>query len=114
MTDWLPIGTLPDEMKDGRQVWVKRVYQRKVVAEGCAVFGVCHLDAPQRKPLGPDPLGRLSSEDYAREARDTALYADKPKWLKPDRMYSFPTPTHWSPTSPEVGQAPKEEGRVNG
>lgn len=101
--EWQPIETIPPEMLDGRRVWVKRMSPsgRGVVSEGWAVFAVCHERAPQRQPLGLDPLGRLSAADYAREARHTIEHADEPKWLLPDRMYSFPTPTHWSAEPPQ-------------
>jgi hypothetical protein len=96
MTDaWEPIELIPDELKDGRKVWVKRVYEGRTIAEGYAVFGVAHDEAPQRQPLGLDPLGRLSSADYVRESSERRTFADEQKWLKPDRMYSFPTPTHF-------------------
>jgi hypothetical protein len=92
--EWQPIETAP---RDGSVVRVKRVYQGRVIAEGDAVFGVAHPAAPQRQSLGPDPLGRLSAADYEAEDAATIAYADKPKWLKPDRMCSFPEPTHWLP-----------------
>jgi hypothetical protein len=98
MTKWQPIETIPPEYLDGREVWVKRMSPSnpgQIVSEGWAVYGVCAPSAPQRQPLGPDPLGRLTSADYAREDRDRLAHADQQKWLKPDRMYSFPTPTHW-------------------
>lgn len=96
--DWEAIETAPT---DGSVVWVKRMSPSKpdqIVSEGWAVFGVCHADAPQRQSLGIDPLGRLSSADYAREEAQTKAHADAAKWLRPGRMYSFPTPTHWSPS----------------
>lgn len=97
--DWMPIEDIPAELLDGRRVYVKRMSPSRpdsIVAEGWAVFGVCHSDAPQRQPLGPDPLGRLSASDYIREEQTRALNANSSKWLKPDRMYSFPTPTHFT------------------
>lgn len=92
--DWQTIESAP---KDGSNIWVKRVYENRIVAEGWAVFGVCHRDAPQRQSLGIDLLGRLDASDYAREGANRSAYVEAPKWLKPDRMYSFPNPTHWSP-----------------
>lgn len=89
---WLPIESAPT---DGREVWVKRVYEGRVVKEGWAVFGVAAAEAPQRQPVGLDPLGRVSAAMLAEETRLALAHADKPKWLIPDRMYSFPTPTHW-------------------
>lgn len=94
---WQPIETAP---KDGRRVWVKRMSPNnpdRIVSEGWAVWGVCSPLAPQRQSLGIDPLGRLSASDYAQEAIDRENYADQAKWLKPDHLYSFPTPTHWMP-----------------
>lgn len=92
--DWQDIETAPT---DGREVWVRRVYDGKLVSEGWAVFGICDPMAPQSQSLGPDPLGRLSAADYIEEDKQRREYADEPKWLKPSRMYSFPTPTHWLP-----------------
>jgi len=106
--DWQPIESIPEELKDGREVYVKRMSPSRadhVVAEGWAVFGVCHRDAPQRQSLGVDPLGRLSASDYDREDRERLKWAETAKWLKPDQLYSFPAPTHWSPSPPE-----KDEG----
>jgi hypothetical protein len=97
MSEWRDIESAP---KDGTCVWVRRVYQRRLVVEGWAVFGIAHKHAPQRQPLGPDPLNRLSAADYAREAQETVAYAERPKWLRDDRMYSFPEPTHWLPNPP--------------
>jgi hypothetical protein len=94
--DWQPIETIPEEMLDGREVMVKRVYEGKIVKQGMAVFGVCHDSAPQRSPIGADPLGRLTLADYVRENEASQLFAEQRKWLRPDRMYSFPTPTHWA------------------
>ncbi len=98
--EWQPIENIPDEWLDGRKVYVRRMSPSRpnqVVSEGWAVFGVCHHNAPQRQSLGLDPLGRLSSADYAREDAARTAAANTAKWLKPDRMYSFPTPTHFAP-----------------
>ena len=94
MSDWKSIETAP---KDGTLVRLKRVYQGEVVTEGEGLFGQLRSDAPGRKPLGPDPLGRLTPADYHREAQETQAWADEDKWVKADRMYAFPTPTHWMP-----------------
>lgn len=97
MTQWELIDTAP---KDGSPVWVRRIYRRRIVKEGWAVFGVCHPNAPQREPLGPDPLGRGEPYDRERDLVQTAESANQPKWLTPDRMFSFPSPTHWRPGGP--------------
>lgn len=97
-TQWMPIESAP---KDGSRVWVKRVHEGLIVKEGRAVFGAAHEDAPQRQPLGPDPLNRLSGEDYAAEAVATKAYAEQAKWLNEDKMYSFPSPTHWKAEPPK-------------
>lgn len=94
MSEWQPIETAP---KDGREVYVKRVREGRLVAEGLAVFGHLAAAAPSRRPMGVDPLGRLSAADYAREDADRTAWAESAKWLKPDRLYAFPTPTHWLP-----------------
>jgi len=94
--DWRPIEQIPQELLDGREVAVKRVFEGRVVKEGLAVFDFLHEKAPARQPLGPDPLGRLSAEDYARETNDTREYVGKKRWLNPGRMYAFPAPTHFA------------------
>jgi hypothetical protein len=95
MSGWLDIETAP---KDGSKVWVRRMHQGRLVTEGWAVFGICHPAAPQLRALGTDPLGRLSADDYAREEEWITASANRKQWLLPDRMYSFPTPTHWKET----------------
>lgn len=99
MMDWLPIDTAP---KNGRQVWVRRIYEGRLIAEGWAVWGIADHNAPMRAPLGPDPLNRLTGADYAREAKEAVEYADTPRWLKPGRKFVFPTPTHWTPNPPSA------------
>lgn len=93
--NWKPIDTLPEEMRDGRQVWVRRVHEGRVISEGFAVFGLPHEDAPMRRPLGPDPLNRLSAADYAAERQAREAMVARGRWLNPDRMYAFPEPTEW-------------------
>lgn len=86
--EWQDISSAP---RDGTAVWCKRVYNGCVIAEGWAVWGVNSADSPMRQfadgglyaPIPPDHE-----------------YADEPKWLKPDRRYSFPAPTHWTPSPP--------------
>lgn len=92
--DWQDIETAPN---DGSIVWVKRVYKGGIIKQGEAVFDVPHPDAPMLQPIGADPLGRLSAEDYAREDEQAKAAAVTKRWLIPDRMYAFPTPTHWRP-----------------
>ena len=100
MAEWLPIESAP---QDGSVVRVKRVFKDRIVKEGDAVFGILGESAPGRSSIGADPLGRLSAADYAREASDRDGWAAEAKWLTVDRMYAFPTPTHWlpAPTSKE-------------
>jgi hypothetical protein len=89
MSDWLPIETAP---KDGRPVWVRRLYEGRVVKEGWAVFDSLADAAPMRQwadggldpPIPPD-------HEAANERR----------WCNPDRLYRFPTPTHWLREAPE-------------
>lgn len=86
---WQPIAKIPNEQKDGRRVWVKRVHERRIVKEGWAVWDVNCAEAPMRQwddggldgPIPPD-----------------TEYADTARWLTEDRMYSFPEPTHWLPS----------------
>jgi hypothetical protein len=92
MDEWQSIKTAPH---DGSVVWVKRVFNGRLVAEGEAVFDLLDSAAPSLRGVGPDPLGRLSAADYARENNERALWAGQRMWLRPDRLYRFPTPTHW-------------------
>ena len=97
---WEPIETIPDEMKDGRLVYVKRMSPsnpRSIVKEGLAVFDFPHPAAPMRQSMGIDPLGRLSEADYAAEDQARQEMISNRMWLNSDRMYRFPTPTHWHP-----------------
>jgi hypothetical protein len=106
--DWESIEAAP---KDGTKVWVKRVYQRRIVAEGWAVWGLPHEHAPMRQSLGLDPLGRLSAADYRREAEERNAMVAEGRWLLPDRMYAFPTPTHWKPGATALkAQSPETAG----
>jgi len=100
LADWKPISTIPDALKDGRRVWVKRVHERRIVKEGWAVWATSHPDSPHRAPVERDPLGRLSEADYKREADGWSVYANTPRWLNEDRMHTFPQPTHWTDISP--------------
>jgi hypothetical protein len=95
---WLPIETIPEEMRDGREVRVRRMSPSNpdaVVAEGLAVFGEPHAGSPMRQGIGPDPLGRMTAADYSREAEERERFIAEKRWLNPDRMHCFPTPTHW-------------------
>lgn len=75
--DWQDISSAP---KDGTPIWARRVFRGKVVVKGRAVWGVMADDAPMRQ--------------------EDCDYADTPRWLRTNRLYSFPTPTHWLPSPP--------------
>ncbi len=94
MTNWQPIETAPT---DETVVRLKRIYQGRLVAEGLGLFGILHPAAPSRSGVGLDPLDRLTAADYEREAKDREAFVRSAKWLREDRMYLFPTPTHWMP-----------------
>jgi hypothetical protein len=88
--DWLPIETAP---KDGRVVRVRRVFEGKVSFEGEAVFATLAPNAPSRRPVPPSMLDGFILPNETQSDRDA--FADTPRWLHLDRMYLFPTPTHW-------------------
>jgi hypothetical protein len=81
--------------RDGRMVYVKREYEGQIIKEGWAVWGVNSADAPMRQ-WGQGGLGGPIPPDNA--------YADKPRWLNPDRRFSFPTPTAWASINAPEGE----------
>jgi len=89
--DWQTIETAP---LDGQKVWVKRVFEGRMIKEGWAVFGSLASYAPQRQwangglypPIAPDHQS-----------------ANQRRWSNPDRLYRFPQPTHWSPERTYAG-----------
>lgn len=91
---WQPIETAP---KDGTAIRYQRRCDGKVLFEGDAVYGVLSGEAPARRGVGVDPLGRLSSADYEREASERAAFCAKEHWLTLDRQRLVPVPTHWMP-----------------
>lgn len=92
--EWQPIDSAP---KDGTVLRLKREHDGHVVKEGAGVWGPRAANAPLRHPTGPDPLGRMTAADLRLEEASRVAYADEPAWLTEDRLYSFPTPTHWMP-----------------
>jgi hypothetical protein len=92
MSEWQGIENAPT---DGSMAWVKRVYQGHVIAEGWAVFDVPDQRAPMLQPIGPDPLGRPVNTEVEMTGIEAARVAKR--WLHPDRLYAFPTPTHYRP-----------------
>lgn len=86
--DWQPIETAP---RDGTRVQLRRIYKGSVVAEGEGLFGTLHDQAPVRQGRG------------ARVA--DPVFVTRKHWLRADRMYLFPEPTHWMPRPPP----PQEE-----
>lgn len=81
---WKPIATMPEDRKCGQLTYVKRMHEGRLVAEGWAVFGEWH---PSAEYVQPDP-------DIPN--RDVAGAMAERRWLRPDRMYAFPGPTHWA------------------
>ena len=86
MMDWQPIKTAP---RDGRRVWVKRIFRRSIIKEGWAVWDTMAPDAPIRSKWGGHALADPIPGDNQ--------YADTPRWLNEDRRHAFPMPTHWRP-----------------
>ncbi len=72
---WLPISSAP---KDGRLVNLKReVEGGRIVEEGTGLWGTLAEHAPLRL--------------------DDPKWGAEPKWVRPDRQFAFPVPTHWKP-----------------
>ena len=94
MEKWLDIKNAP---KDGTVIELRRIYDGQLVAEGCGLFGTLHSDAPARRSISPDPLSRPSIVSDATINEWIAESADQPRWMREDRMYRFPEPTHWRP-----------------
>ena len=92
--DWIPIAGIPADLKDGRSVMVRRLYEGRLVKQGYAKFSRPAPESPMCQPLGPDPLGRpvnpVLDQVLADQARATA------RWLNPDQMHAFPEPTHFA------------------
>ena len=85
MSAWQPIDTAP---QDGRKLWLKRVHKGRIVKEGWGLWGVRSPAAPLRQPIPAQLPGEETIwPDIA--------YCDRPTWLTEDRLYTFPTPTHW-------------------
>lgn len=76
MHEWQPITAAPT---DGTRVRLRRVYQRRVIADGCGYFGSV--------VIGYQP------EDGGPQRFDAV-------WVDEDGDHFFPTPTHWKPTPP--------------
>lgn len=82
---WQDIATAP---KDGTVIWARRIFGGRVISEGWARWGINAPDAPMRKSVPGGLYGDIPPDNE---------YADKPRWVTEDRMYSFPTPTEWLP-----------------
>jgi hypothetical protein len=88
MTNWKPIQTAP---QDGRRVWVRRVYEGRLVKEGFAVWSTLAEDAAARRPIYSPPFYPPLDETQA----DRDRFADTWRWLLPCRQFLFPEPTEW-------------------
>jgi hypothetical protein len=88
---WRPIESAPT---DGRQVWVKRIFEGRIIKEGWAVFGSLAANAPMRQWSDGGLGDPIPPDNEAADAR---------RWCNPDRLHRFPTPTHWSPARTALG-----------
>lgn len=93
MSQWKPIGTLPDEMRDGREVYVRRVHDGRLVKEGLACFASAAADAPMRRPIDEPSVSFRAPFVETQAQRD--VQADQRRWLKPALLHAFPEPTEW-------------------
>ena len=89
MQQWQDIETAP---RDGSRVWVKRVYEGRIVKEGWAVYDSLVADAPMRQWTNGGLYAPIPPDHEA---------ADAGRWSNPDRLHRFPTPTHWMPEPPQ-------------
>jgi hypothetical protein len=84
VTDWVDISEAPK----GVPVYVKRVYNGKIVKEGMAIFASLGPDAPMRQPVLDNGLWPPLPPDHES--------ADREGWCNIDRLHRFPSPTHYS------------------
>ncbi|MDR3514067.1 MAG: hypothetical protein P4L73_20720 [Caulobacteraceae bacterium] len=89
-TSWRSIKSAP---VDGRPVWVRRVHEGRVVAEGFARWSSLAAAAPARSPIWTPPWQAPLEESQA----DRDAFADTARWVCDDRLYLFPEPTEWDP-----------------
>lgn len=78
--DWVTIDTAP---RNGRIIVVRRVYRRRVIYEGPAVWRTVTFP-----PIPPHPL---TGDNRFGEAYVVT------GWMLPDQDKAVPTPTHWHP-----------------
>jgi hypothetical protein len=82
---WQLIGTAP---RDGTTIWLRRLYQGRLVWQGQGFHGFIASAALPRLGVGDDPFDR----DAEGEEPDTGATSG---WVTADGMHCPPTPTHW-------------------
>lgn len=93
MSEWQNIETAP---KDGTDVELGFKRGRKIKSEGLGLWGIRSKAAPARKPC----FCPLTGENFGGTAAELNADADKPAWIRTDRLYLVPTPSHWRPIDP--------------
>lgn len=93
---WKPIETAP---KDGRVIWVKRVYDGRVIKESEAVFDWPHPQAPllELHGVAHSASGSIAPAYYSNKVKSDDKLAITKRWMIPNRLLAFPEPTHWMP-----------------
>lgn len=88
MSEWESLETAP---KDGTVIELGFMRGQTIKSDGLGLWGVRSKDAPARKPS----FCPLTGESFGGTAAELNAYADKPAWIRTDRLYLVPYPSHW-------------------